>query len=289
MTRISARIRSTLEALIPAVVTDEIFAGNVSELALMIELQQVTKRYGEVLAVDGVSLTVREGELLILLGDSGSGKTTTLKTVNRLIEPSSGKILLDGENVGGVGPHVLRRRIGYVFQKVGLFPHLTVAENIGITPSLLGWDRSRIRERVDELLEMVELDPDLMRERSPSELSGGQQQRVGVARALATAPRLMLLDEPFGALDPLTRDRVQQSFLRIRRVTGLTAIFVTHDMVEALILGDRIAVMREGRLVQVGTPNQLLVEPADEYVAQLMDTPKRQARTVDELIAPERS
>ena len=212
-------------------VTDEIFAGNVSELALMIELQQVTKRYGEVLAVDGVSLTVREGELLILLGDSGSGKTTTLKTVNRLIEPSSGKILLDGENVGGVAPHVLRRRIGYVFQKVGLFPHLTVAENIGITPSLLGWDRSRIRERVDELLEMVELDPDLMRERSPSELSGGQQQRVGVARALATAPRLMLLDEPFGALDPLTRDRVQQSFLRIRRVTGLTAIFVTHDMV----------------------------------------------------------
>jgi len=289
MTRISARIRSTLEALIPAVVTDEIFAGNVSELALMIELQQVTKRYGEVLAVDGVSLTVREGELLILLGDSGSGKTTTLKTVNRLIEPSSGKILLDGEDVGGVEPHVLRRRIGYVFQKVGLFPHLTVAENIGITPSLLGWDRSRIRERVDELLEMVELDPDLMRERSPSELSGGQQQRVGVARALATAPRLMLLDEPFGALDPLTRDRVQQSFLRIRRVTGLTAIFVTHDMVEALILGDRIAVMREGRLVQVGTPNQLLVEPADEYVAQLMDTPKRQARTVDELIAPERS
>ena len=289
MTRISARIRSTLEALIPAAVTDEIFAGNVSELALMIELQQVTKRYGEVLAVDGVSLTVREGELLILLGDSGSGKTTTLKTVNRLIEPSSGKILLDGENVGGVAPHVLRRRIGYVFQKVGLFPHLTVAENIGITPSLLGWDRSRIRERVDELLEMVELDPDLMRERSPSELSGGQQQRVGVARALATAPRLMLLDEPFGALDPLTRDRVQQSFLRIRRVTGLTAIFVTHDMVEALILGDRIAVMREGRLVQVGTPNQLLVEPADEYVAQLMDTPKRQARTVDELIALDRS
>jgi osmoprotectant transport system ATP-binding protein len=270
-------------------VTDEIFAGNASELVRMIELQQVTKRYGEVLAVDGVSLSVREGELLILLGDSGSGKTTTLKTVNRLIEPSSGRILLDGEDVAEVAPHVLRRRIGYVFQKVGLFPHLTVAENIGITPSLLGWDRSRIRERVDELLEMVELEPDLMRERRPSELSGGQQQRVGVARALASAPRLMLLDEPFGALDPLTRDRVQQSFLRIRRVTGLTAIFVTHDMVEALILGDRIAVMREGRLIQVGTPNQLLVEPADEYVGQLMDTPKRQARTVDELIAPVRS
>ncbi len=279
----------TLGAPVPARVRDEIFAGNVSELDRMIELQQVTKRYGEVLAVDGVSLSVREGELLILLGDSGSGKTTTLKTVNRLIEPSSGRILLDGEDVGRVAPHVLRRRIGYVFQKVGLFPHLTVAENIGITPSLLGWDRSRIRERVDELLEMVELDPDLMRERRPSELSGGQQQRVGVARALASAPRLMLLDEPFGALDPLTRDRVQQSFLRIRRVAGLTAIFVTHDMVEALILGDRIAVMREGRLIQVGTPNQLLVEPADEYVAQLMDTPKRQARTVDELIAPERS
>jgi osmoprotectant transport system ATP-binding protein len=204
--------------------------------------------------------------------------------VNRLIEATSGQVLVQGEDVGSLEPHDLRRRIGYVFQRIGLFPHMTVAENIAVTPSLLGWGRERIRRRVDELLELVELDPAEMRERSPGALSGGQQQRVGVARALAAEPSLMLLDEPFGALDPLTRDRLQQSFVRIRKQLGLTAIFVTHDMVEALLLGDRIAVMDEGRLIQVGTPGHLLREPATDYVEQLMGTPRRQAQVVDELL-----
>jgi len=255
----------------------------------MIEIQRLSKLFGDVMAVDDVSLSVEPGQLLVLLGSSGSGKTTTLKMVNRLIEPTAGTVLIDGQDVGSLEPHELRRRIGYVFQKVGLFPHMTVAQNIAITPSLLGWERRRMEERVDELLELVELDPGALRGRRPAELSGGQQQRVGVARALAAEPRLMLLDEPFGALDPLTRDRLQQSFSRIRRQLGLTAIFVTHDMVEALLLGDRIAVMQAGRLVQLGTPRELVLQPADAYVERLMDTPRRQARAVDDLLElPER-
>ena len=250
----------------------------------MIEIQRLSKLFGDVMAVVDVSLSVEPGQLLVLLGSSGSGKTTMLKMVNRLIDPTSGTVLIDGQDVGSLEPHELRRRIGYVFQKVGLFPHMTVAENIAITPSLLGWERPRVEERVDELLELVELDPGALRGRRPAELSGGQQQRVGVARALAAEPRLMLLDEPFGALDPLTRDRLQQSFSRIRRQLGLTAIFVTHDMVEALLLGDRIAVMQAGRLVQLGTPRELVLQPADEYVERLMDTPRRQARAVDDLL-----
>ncbi len=250
----------------------------------MIETVGLTKRYGAVAAVDDVSITVEDGELLVLLGGSGSGKTTMLKMINRLIEPTGGRVIIDGEDVAARPPYELRRRIGYVFQRVGLFPHMTVAENIGVTLTLLDWDRERIRARVDELLDLVELAPDAIRDRRPSELSGGQQQRVGVARALAASPRLMLLDEPFGALDPLTRDRLQQSFLAIRRRLDLTAIFVTHDMVEALIVGDRIAVMHDGRLVQVGTPRDLFHAPANDYVRQLMETPTRQARLVDELL-----
>jgi osmoprotectant transport system ATP-binding protein len=255
----------------------------------MIELQSLTKRYGNAVAVAELSLTVADGELLVLLGGSGCGKTTTLKMINRLIEPSAGRVLIDGADVAGLAPHELRRRIGYAFQRVGLFPHLTVAENVAITPSLLGWEQARIQRRVDELLELVELDPQAMRARWPDELSGGQQQRIGVARALAAEPRLMLLDEPFGALDPLTRDRIQQSFRRIRDKLGLTAIFVTHDMGEALVLGDRIAVMHEGRLVQVGTPRELLTAPADDTVRQLMDTPRRQAAVVEALLAADGS
>ncbi len=250
----------------------------------MIETVGLTKRYADVAVVDDLSLRVDEGELLVLLGGSGSGKTTTLKMVNRLIEPSAGRIIIDGQDTSTIEAHALRRRIGYVFQQIGLFPHMTVAENVAVTLTLVGWDRTRIRRRVDELLELVELAPALVRNRSPSELSGGQQQRVGVARALAASPRVMLLDEPFGALDPLTRDRLQQSFLRIRRQLNLTAIFVTHDMVEALLMGDRIAVMNEGRLVQIGTPRELLRSPSDEYVRRLMDTPTRQARVVDALL-----
>ena len=253
----------------------------------MIELQHLTKRYGNQVAVRDLSLTVDEGELLVLLGGSGSGKTTTLKMINRLIEPSAGSVLVDGRDVAELAPHDLRRRIGYAFQQVGLFPHMTVAENIEVTPALLGWTEDKLRRRVDELLALVELDPDETRDRRPDQLSGGQQQRVGVARALAAKPRLMLLDEPFGALDPLTRHRLQESFVRIRRELGLTAVFVTHDMVEALVLGDRIAVLQAGRLVQVGTPRTLMREPANDYVRQLLDTPRREAQLVESLLAHE--
>jgi len=253
----------------------------------MIELQHLTKQYGNQVAVRDLSLTVDEGELLVLLGGSGSGKTTTLKMINRLIEPSAGSVLVDGRDVAELAPHDLRRRIGYAFQQVGLFPHMTVAENIGVTPALLGGTEDKLRRRGDELLALVELDPDETRDRRPDQLSGGQQQRVGVARALAARPRLMLLDEPFGALDPLTRHRLQESFARIRRELGLTAVFVTHDMVEALVLGDRIAVLQAGRLVQVGTPRTLMREPANDYVRQLRDTPRREAQLVESLLARE--
>lgn len=250
----------------------------------MIELRQLTRRYGDFTAVRELSLRVNLGELLVLVGGSGSGKTTTLKMINRLIEPTAGQVLIDGHDASDIEPHVLRRRIGYAFQRVGLFPHLSVAENVAVPLTLEARDAARISPRVRELLELVELPHDLFAHRMPAELSGGQKQRVGVARALAAAPRLMLLDEPFGALDPLTRDRLQQSFLKIRRQLQLTAIFVTHDMTEALLLGDRIGVMREGDLIQVGTPHELLQSPADDYVRQLIETPMRQASTVDSLL-----
>ena len=247
----------------------------------------MSKRYGDRFAVSELSLEVAKGELLVLLGGSGSGKTTTLKMINRLIEPTSGSVRLDGEDVAALTPSDLRRRIGYAFQQVGLFPHLSVSENIGITPSLLGWSPDQIRERVDTLLRLVELDPDEMRDRRPDELSGGQQQRAGVARALAARPRVMLLDEPFGALDPLTRQRLQDSFIRIRRELGVTAVFVTHDMTEALLLGDRISVLSEGRMVQGGAPAELMRAPANDYVRQLLDTPRREAALVDSLLSTE--
>jgi osmoprotectant transport system ATP-binding protein len=255
----------------------------------MIELTGVEKRYGATVAVRSVSLTVDEGELLVLLGGSGSGKTTTLKMINRLIEPTAGTILVDGADVLSTPAHELRRRIGYVFQKIGLFPHMSVAENVGITPRLLGWSKAAIEARVDELLELVELDPSEIRHRSPAELSGGQQQRVGVARALAARPKVMLFDEPFGALDPITRERLQQSVIDIRKQLGLTAIFVTHDMIEALLMGDRIAVMKDGLIVQIGPPRELLFEPKDDYVRQLMETPKRQVGLLEELSRRESS
>jgi osmoprotectant transport system ATP-binding protein len=242
----------------------------------VIEVERIGKRYGDVTVVDRLSFSVASGQVLVLLGESGSGKTTTLKMINRLVEPTSGRVLIDGEDTSGLLPWELRRRIGYVFQRVGLFPHLTVGENVTITPRLLGWDSERLRARADELLALVELDPGL-RDRLPDTLSGGQQQRVGVARALAAGPRLMLLDEPFGALDPLIRDRLQESFQRIRHRLELTAVFVTHDVTEALTLGDRVAVMRAGKLLQIGTPAELLQAPAGDYVRDFLTTPLRQA------------
>jgi osmoprotectant transport system ATP-binding protein len=250
----------------------------------MIELDRLGKRHGAVVAVESLSLTVARGELLVLLGGSGSGKTTTLKMVNRLIEPDAGCVRIDGRDTRELAPHVLRRGIGYCFQQVGLFPHLSVAENIAITPQLLGWSAARIAARVDELLQLVELAPGEFRERRPRELSGGEAQRVGLARALAAEPRVVLLDEPFGALDPLTRDRLQRWFHALHRRVGFTAVFVTHDMVEAITLGDRIAVLDRGRLAQVGAPAELLRAPADASVAELMATPRRQSELVERLL-----
>jgi len=251
----------------------------------LIELRALTKRYAETLAVDALSLTVRDGELLVLLGASGCGKTTTLKMVNRLVEPTDGTVLVGGNETRALEPHVLRRRIGYAFQRVGLFPHMTVAENVGITPELLGWDRAEIDARVRELLALVELDPDAYVDRFPGALSGGQAQRVGVARALAAKPEVLLLDEPFGALDPLTRTRLRTWLARVQRSLGVTTIFVTHDMTEALLLGDRIAVMDAGRLVQVGTPRELVHAPATALVAELIGSPAREAERVEALLA----
>jgi osmoprotectant transport system ATP-binding protein len=251
----------------------------------VIELRELTRLYGDAVAVDRLSLQVAAGETLVLLGGSGSGKTTTLKMINRLIEPTSGEIRVDGVDVRTLAAHELRRRIGYAFQAVGLFPHMTVAENVGVTPRLMGWDRDRIRERVDSLLRRVELEPEDYRERLPHELSGGQQQRVGIARAIAAEPALLLLDEPFGALDPLTRDRLQDWFLALCRELSLTVVFVTHDMLEALRIGDRIAVLRSGRLVQIGTPAEVLNAPADAEVAELLSTPRRQNEIFERLLA----
>jgi osmoprotectant transport system ATP-binding protein len=249
----------------------------------MIEIQSVTRRYGGTPAVDGVSFRVEAGELLALVGASGSGKTTTLKMINRLVEPTAGRVLIEGEDAATLEAYQLRRRIGYVFQGVGLFPHMNVGENVAVPLRLARWERERARARVAELLDLVELDPRLA-DRRPSVLSGGQQQRVGVARALAVSPPIMLLDEPFGALDPLTRDRLQQSFLELRRRLAFTAVLVTHDMAEALLLADRVGVMHAGRLVQIGTPAELLRAPADEHVALLLATPRRQAQRLDELL-----
>ncbi len=246
----------------------------------MIELRELTKAYGEVIAVDRISLAVDRGELLLVVGASGSGKTTTLKMINRLVEPSAGSVAIDGHDTRELEAPALRRRIGYVFQRIGLFPHLTVGENVAVTPELLGWRRERVAARVDELLALVELEPGRYRDRAPRELSGGEQQRVALARALAAEPEVVLLDEPFGSLDPLTRDRLQLAFQRIHRELGLTSVFVTHDMVEAMLLGDRIAVVDGGRLLQVGTAAELLRSPANGVVAELMATPRRQAEAV---------
>jgi len=250
-----------------------------------LELREVSKTYdgGRTHAVDTLNLTAKKGELIVVLGGSGCGKTTTLKMINRLIEPTSGSIRIDGREVTRLNPVRLRRSIGYIFQGIGLFPHMTVAENVGITPRLMGWEASMISKRVDELLEMVHLPPDDYRDRKPSELSGGQRQRVGFARALAAEPSVVLMDEAFGALDPITRDRLQAEFREIQRDLHLTSLLVTHDMTEALLMADRIAVMNEGRIVQVGTPHELMSSPKNAYVEELIDTPKRQAGQLEQL------
>ena len=238
---------------------------------------------GHIRAVDDVSLDVAEGEFLAIVGGSGSGKTTLLRLANRLIDADSGSITVEGEDVRAVDAVSLRRRIGYVFQSGGLFPHMSVADNIGITPKLLGAPAAEIAARVDELLDLVRLDRAQHRDRLPHELSGGQRQRVGVARALAARPRIVLMDEPFGALDPLTRDALGDDYRALHTKLGLTTVMITHDMTEAILLADRVAVMRTGRLLALGTPSELS-DCADAYVGELLQTPRRQAARLKVLL-----
>jgi osmoprotectant transport system ATP-binding protein len=241
----------------------------------VISLQALRKVFGGVVSVDDLTLSIAEGETVALVGDSGSGKTTTLRMINRLVEPTSGRVVIGGVDAASMPRHELRRRIGYVFQKGGLFPHWTVRENIA-APLRVQGRTQHLDAAVRDAARGAELDEGLL-DRYPSALSGGQQQRAGVARALSTRPALLLLDEPFGALDPLTRDRIQATFVSLRRERGLTAVFVTHDLAEAMIVADRIAVMRAGRIVQVGPAAELVQRPADDEVRRLLDTPRRDA------------
>lgn len=233
----------------------------------MIAFDNVSKIFpGDVKAVSGLTLEVNQGETLVLLGTSGSGKTTTMKMVNRLIEPSAGTISVEGQNVMDTNPIELRRGIGYSIQHIGLFPHMTVGQNIGLVPDLLGWSEEEVTERVHYLLTLVGLDPGDFVDRYPNQLSGGQQQRIGVARALAADPPIVLMDEPFGALDPITRDQLQNEFLALESEIQKTIIFVTHDVFEAVKMGDRIAILDNGELQQLGTPRDIVEHPANEFV-----------------------
>jgi osmoprotectant transport system ATP-binding protein len=251
----------------------------------MIVLNHVTKRFGSAThpAVDNVDLTVKGGEFLVLIGPSGCGKSTTLAMINRLIEPSSGEIAIDGTDVKAGDPVLLRRKIGFVFQDVGLFAHMTVGENAGITLRLMGEPPAAVIARTDEVLEQVHLSKDF-RDRYPATLSGGQRQRVGLARALAAKPAIMLMDEPFGALDPLIRDDLTADYRGIHDALKLTTVLVTHDMTEAILLADRIAVMREGRFVQVASPRELVTTPKDDFVRSMIESPKRRARALSDVI-----
>lgn len=253
----------------------------------MIELENVTKTYQPELppAVADFSLSVDRGEFVAVIGESGSGKTTALKLINRLENPTSGTVSVNGQDVAGTDPVELRRNIGYVFQGIGLFPHYTVRDNIAVVPRLLGWDEQRVAERIDHTMNLVGLSPDAYAHRMPDELSGGQQQRVGVARALAAEPEVVLMDEPFGALDPITRASLQDEFSKIQDEMNLTVVMVTHDMTEALLLADRIAVMKDGELLQAAPPRALLTEPDHPYVQELVRTPRERADRLEAMIA----
>ena len=250
----------------------------------MIELRGVSKAYGAHGVLAGIDLSITPGEFVALVGASGCGKTTLLKTVNGLVSPDAGEVSVAGEPAAAVAPHERRRRIGYVFQEIGLFPHMTVAENIGVTPRLLGWDRPRIAGRVSTLLGLIDLPPQIAA-RYPAALSGGQRQRVGVARALAAEPAVMLMDEPFGALDPLTRDALGADYRALHERLGLTTVMVTHDLAEAVLLADRIVVLKAGRIAADGAPAALLASAEDPDVRALLDAPRRQAQRLSERLA----
>ena len=242
----------------------------------MIRLENLTKIYGEghtaMRVVDDVSLDLPNGEICVLLGPSGCGKTTTMKMINRLIQPTSGKVFIDGKDTSTVNPIELRRTIGYVIQQIGLFPNKTIEDNICVVPDLLGWDRRKSRARAKELLDLVGLQPDLFLKRYPRELSGGQQQRVGVLRALAADPPVMLMDEPFGAIDPINREVIQEEFLKIQQKIRKTIIFVSHDLDEAVKMADKIAIFRSGKLEQFASPNELLARPANGFIENFLGT-----------------
>ncbi|MCS4242358.1 osmoprotectant transport system ATP-binding protein [Rhizobium sp. BIGb0125] len=244
----------------------------------MIEIDHLTKRFEGAVAVNDVSLTVKAHSVTVIVGSSGSGKTTLLRMINRLIEPTSGSVRINGRDNKSIAGHELRRSIGYAIQGYGLFPHRSVAQNIATVPQLLGWDKARIDARVRELLELFQLEPDVFAKRFPHELSGGQQQRIGVARALAAEPELLLMDEPFGALDPVIRTRARRDLLDIKALLGTTIILVTHDMDEAFAIADHIAVMDKGVLVQYGTPAELVHKPATEFVAAMIGPEERPFR-----------
>ncbi len=244
----------------------------------MIRFEGVTKRYGDVVAVDDLTFDVPAGELVVLIGPSGSGKTTCLKMINRLIEPSAGRVLVDGRDVAFEEPQALRRGMGYVIQSVGLFPHLSVRQNVQVVPNLLGWSKEKSVRRADELLATVGLDPATYADRYPRELSGGQQQRVGVARALAVDPPILLMDEPFGSVDPLTRERLQDEFLELQQRLRKTVVLVTHDITEAVKMADRICLMRAGRIEQYDTPETLLKSPRNRFVRQFVGSDRALTR-----------
>ncbi|TNC06425.1 ABC transporter ATP-binding protein [Methylobacterium terricola] len=258
----------------------------------MIRLEAITKLYPGAPrpAVDRLDIEMAEGTTTALIGPSGCGKTTTLRMINRMIEPSGGRLFIDGTDVTGLDPVLLRRRIGYVIQQIGLFPHQSVAENIATVPKLLGWPAATIAARVEELLTLVGLDPARFRDAMPHRLSGGQRQRVGVARALAADPPVMLMDEPFGAIDPIAREKLQDEFKEILRRVRKTIVMVTHDLDEAIKMGDRIAIMRDGRLVQHGSPDEILSEPADAFVEAFVGPDRAlkrlSLRKVDDLLTP---
>lgn len=257
----------------------------------MIEIEALTKTYGTTNVVDAVSITVKAGEITVVVGTSGSGKTTLMRMINRLVEPTSGRVLIDGKDTRETRAYDLRRQIGYAIQGHGLFPHRTVGQNIATVPDLLGWDRKKTAARTDELLTLFQLDPGEYRDRMPGELSGGQAQRVGVARALAVKPNILLMDEPYGALDPIIRAKAQDDLLAIQAQTGTTIVLVTHDMEEAIRLGNKIAVMDEGKLLQYATPAQIISHPATPFVADLIGTGERPFRLlslgkVSEIVHP---
>jgi osmoprotectant transport system ATP-binding protein len=244
----------------------------------MIEIDDITKSYDGTVVVDRVNLTIEPRTICVIVGTSGSGKTTLMRMINKLVEPTSGHIRIDGEDIAGIPAYELRRRIGYAIQGHGLFPHRSVGQNIATVPKLLGWDKAKIAARVDELLSLFQLDPGQFRDRLPHELSGGQQQRVGVARALAASPNILLMDEPYGALDPVIRAKAQEDLLAIQRQFGTTIVLVTHDMEEAIHLGHTIAVMDKGKLLQCAKPAEIIANPATPFVAELIGSSERPFR-----------